>query len=154
MRLASAGDAPAVEIAIASGPWRTIAGRMKLHSGGTSTTFTSIARASASSDTAMFTSLSSVAAITTSTPSRSRGPATTGYRDAAPRPSRLPAQPSPERSRADARERERSLAPAAAMVRLAPRAQPRDGERGLARRLVVGPPPQPARARRVVSDQL
>ena len=45
MRLASAGEAPAVEIAIASGPLRTIAGRMKLHSGGTSTTLTSIARA-------------------------------------------------------------------------------------------------------------
>ena len=49
MRFASAGDAPAVEIAIASGPVRTIAGRMKLHSGGTSTTLTSIARRSASS---------------------------------------------------------------------------------------------------------
>ena len=49
MRLASAGEAPAVEIAIASGPVRTIAGRMKLHSGGTSTTLTSIARRSASS---------------------------------------------------------------------------------------------------------
>ena len=31
MRLARAGEAPAVEIAIASGPVRTIAGRMKLH---------------------------------------------------------------------------------------------------------------------------
>jgi len=40
IRLASAGEAPAVEIAIASGPLRTIAGRMKLHSGGTSTTLT------------------------------------------------------------------------------------------------------------------
>ena len=49
MRLASAGLAPAVEIAIASGPVRKIAGRMKLQSGGTSTTFTSIARRSASS---------------------------------------------------------------------------------------------------------
>jgi hypothetical protein len=49
MRFASAGDAPAVEIAMASGPVRMIAGRMKLHSGGTSTTFTSIARRSASS---------------------------------------------------------------------------------------------------------
>ena len=48
MRLASAGEAPAVEIAMASGPVRRIAGRMKLHSGGTSTTFTSIARRSAS----------------------------------------------------------------------------------------------------------
>ena len=48
IRLASAGDAPAVEIAIASGPVRTIAGRMKLHNGGTSTTLTSIARRSAS----------------------------------------------------------------------------------------------------------
>ena len=48
MRFASAGDAPAVEIAIASGPVRTMAGRMKLHSGGTSTTLTSIARRSAS----------------------------------------------------------------------------------------------------------
>ena len=38
-----------VEIAIASGPVRMIAGRMKLQSGGTSTTFTSIARRSASS---------------------------------------------------------------------------------------------------------
>ena len=44
-----AGDAPAVEIAIASGPVRRMAGRMKLHSGGTSTTLTSIARFSASS---------------------------------------------------------------------------------------------------------
>ena len=49
MRFASAGEAPAVEIAIASGPLRTIAGRMKLQSGGTSTTFTSIALRSASS---------------------------------------------------------------------------------------------------------
>ena len=49
IRLASAGEAPAVEIAMASGPVRTIAGRMKLHSGGTSTTLTSIARRSASS---------------------------------------------------------------------------------------------------------
>src|SRR4051794_4873735 len=39
MRLASAGEAPAVEIAMASGPVRTIAGRMKLQSGGTSTMF-------------------------------------------------------------------------------------------------------------------
>jgi hypothetical protein len=38
-----------VEIAIASGPERTIAGRMKLHSGGTSTTLQSIARRSAPS---------------------------------------------------------------------------------------------------------
>ncbi len=44
-----------MEIAIASGPWRTMAGRMKLHSGGTSTTLTSIARRSASSKTRMFT---------------------------------------------------------------------------------------------------
>ena len=71
MRLASAGDAPAVEIATASGPVRTIAGRMKLHSGGTSTTLTSIARASASSKTRMFTSVSSVAAIAIRLPSRS-----------------------------------------------------------------------------------
>ena len=63
MRLARAGEAPAVEMAIASGPVRTIAGRMKLHSGGTSTTLTSIARRSASSNTRMFTSVSSVAAI-------------------------------------------------------------------------------------------
>ena len=35
MRFARAGEAPAVEIAIASGPVRTIAGRMKLQSGGT-----------------------------------------------------------------------------------------------------------------------
>ena len=48
MRFARAGEAPAVEIAIASGPVRRIAGRMKLHSGGTSTTLTSIARFSAS----------------------------------------------------------------------------------------------------------
>ena len=75
MRLASAGEAPAVEIAIASGPMRTIAGRMKLHSGGTSTTFTSIARRSASSYTAMFTSVSSVAAIAMNAPSRSAAPA-------------------------------------------------------------------------------
>src|SRR3982074_2726641 len=57
MRFASAGDAPAVEIAIASGPVRTIAGRMKLHSGGTSTTVTSIRRPPASSQTLMFQSL-------------------------------------------------------------------------------------------------
>ena len=42
-------EAPAVEMAIASGPVRMIAGRMKLQSGGTSTTFTSMARRSASS---------------------------------------------------------------------------------------------------------
>jgi hypothetical protein len=47
--LARAGDAPAVEIAIASGPVRRMAGRMKLQSGGTSTTLTSIARRSAAS---------------------------------------------------------------------------------------------------------
>ena len=47
--LVEAGDAPAVEMAMAKGPVRTIAGRMKLHSGGTSTMFTSIARRSASS---------------------------------------------------------------------------------------------------------
>src|ERR1700675_1214784 len=41
MRFASAGEAPAVEIAIASGPLRTIAGRMKLHNGGTPTPITS-----------------------------------------------------------------------------------------------------------------
>src|SRR5205823_4127890 len=62
MRLARAGDAPAVEIATASGPVRTIAGRMKLHSGGTSTTLTSIARRSASSNTRMLTSVSLLAA--------------------------------------------------------------------------------------------
>ena len=73
MRLASAGLAPAVEIAIASGPVRTIAGRMKLQSGGTSTTLTSIARRSASSYTEMFTSESAVAAITRKRPSRSPG---------------------------------------------------------------------------------
>ena len=54
IRLASAGLAPAVEIAIAIGPVRTIAGRMKLQSGGTSTTLHSIERRSASSKTAMF----------------------------------------------------------------------------------------------------
>ncbi len=43
------GDLEATFIAIASGPVRTIAGRMKLHSGGTSTTLTSIALRSASS---------------------------------------------------------------------------------------------------------
>ncbi len=63
--------ARAVLIAIASGPVRTMAGRMKLHSGGTSTTFTSIARRSASSKTLMFTSVSLVAAIAMKVPSRS-----------------------------------------------------------------------------------
>src|SRR3954463_3450022 len=71
MRFASAGEAPAVEIAIASGPLRTIAGRMKLHSGGTSTTLTSIARRSASSKTRMLTSVSFVAAIAMNVVSRS-----------------------------------------------------------------------------------
>ncbi len=71
--MASAGLAPAVEIAIASGPLRMIAGRMKLQSGGTSTTFTSIARRSASSNTRMFTSVSPVAAITMKVRSRSPG---------------------------------------------------------------------------------
>ena len=71
MRFASAGLAPAVEIAIAIGPVRTIAGRMKLHSGGTSTTLQSIARCSASSNTATFTSVSLVAAIARKCPSRS-----------------------------------------------------------------------------------
>ena len=64
-----------MEIAIASGLMRTIAGRMKLHSGGTSTTLTSIARRSASSYTAMLTSVSLVAAITMNAPSRSAAPA-------------------------------------------------------------------------------
>ena len=64
-----------MEIAIASGPVRTIAGRMKLQSGGTSTMLTSIARFSASSKTAMLTSVSSVQAITMKTPSRSAAPA-------------------------------------------------------------------------------
>ena len=44
---------------------------MKLHSGGTSTTLTSIARASASSNTRMLRSVSSVAAIAIRQPSRS-----------------------------------------------------------------------------------
>ena len=48
---------------------------MKLHSGGTSTTFTSIARFSASRYTRMFTSVSLVEAMTMKTPSRSSGPA-------------------------------------------------------------------------------
>jgi hypothetical protein len=48
---------------------------MKLQSGGTSTTLTSIARFSASSKTPMLTSLSSVAAIAMKTPSRSAAPA-------------------------------------------------------------------------------
>ena len=71
MRLARAGEAPAVEIAIASGPLRTIAGRMKLQSGGTSTTLTSIVRRSAPSQTAMLTSVSLVAAIARKVLSRS-----------------------------------------------------------------------------------
>ena len=71
--LGQGGEAPAVEIAIASGPVRTIAGRMKLHSGGTSTTLTSIARRSASSYTRMLTSVSLVAAIAIRHPSRSPG---------------------------------------------------------------------------------
>jgi len=57
------------------GPLRTIAGRMKLQSGGTSTTLTSIERASASSETRMLTSLSLVAAIARKTPTRSTAPA-------------------------------------------------------------------------------
>src|SRR5919204_405269 len=68
MRLASAGLAPAVEIAMARGPVRMIAGRMKLQSGGTSTTFTSVARRPASSKTPMFTSGSPVAAIARKAP--------------------------------------------------------------------------------------
>src|SRR5919108_240363 len=71
MRLASAGEAPAVEIAIASGPVRTIAGRMKLHSGGTSTTLQSIALRSAPSYTEILTSVTLVAAIARNLPSRS-----------------------------------------------------------------------------------
>ena len=63
MRFARAGLAPAVEIAIAIGPVRTMAGRMKLQSGGTSTTLHSIERRSASSKTAMFVSVLDVAAI-------------------------------------------------------------------------------------------
>src|ERR1700730_18639398 len=46
MRFASAGEAPAVEIAIASGPVLTIAGRMKLQSGGPSTVLPAIAGSS------------------------------------------------------------------------------------------------------------
>ena len=60
-------------LAIASGPVRTIAGRMKLHSGGTSTMLTSIARCSASSKTRMLVSVSSVAAIAMNVRSRSPG---------------------------------------------------------------------------------
>ena len=71
MRLASAGLAPAVEIAMAIGPVRTMAGRMKLHSGGTSTTLHSIERASACSNTATLTSVDEVAAIARKWPSRS-----------------------------------------------------------------------------------
>ena len=56
---------------MASGPVRTMAGRMKLHSGGTSTTLTSIARRSASSKTRMLTSVSLVAAMTMNVASRS-----------------------------------------------------------------------------------
>jgi hypothetical protein len=48
---------------------------MKLHSGGTSTMLTSIARFSASSKTRMLMSVSSVQAITMKVPSRSLGPA-------------------------------------------------------------------------------
>ena len=62
-----------MEMAIASGPVRTIAGRMKLHSGGTSTTLTSIARRSASLKIRMLTSVSLVAAITMNVRSRSSG---------------------------------------------------------------------------------
>ena len=45
--MARAGLAPRVETAIEIGPTRAIAGMMKLQSGGTSTTLTSIVRASA-----------------------------------------------------------------------------------------------------------
>ena len=60
-------------MAIAIGPWRTIAGRMNEHSGGTSTTLHSIARRSASSNTWMLVSVSLVAAIARKWPSRSPG---------------------------------------------------------------------------------
>ena len=70
-RLASAGLAPRVETAIEIGPTRAIAGMMKLQSGGTSTTLTSIVRASASWKTCTLSSVSSVAAKTRKAPSRS-----------------------------------------------------------------------------------
>ena len=58
---------------MAIGPERTMAGRMKLQSGGTSTTLHSIERRSASSKTAMLTSVFEVAAIARKWPSRSPG---------------------------------------------------------------------------------
>ena len=70
-RLASAGLAPRVETAIEIGPMRAMAGMMKLQSGGTSTTFTSIVRASASWKTCTLSSVSEVAAKTRKAPSRS-----------------------------------------------------------------------------------
>ena len=63
-RLASAGLAPRVETAIEIGPTRAMAGMMKLQSGGTSTTLTSIVRASASWKTRTLSSVSAVAAKT------------------------------------------------------------------------------------------
>ena len=64
MRCASAGDAPPVETPTTIGSRRTIAGRMKLQSSGSSATLQSVERSAAARETAAFTARSFVAAIT------------------------------------------------------------------------------------------
>ena len=65
MRCASAGDAPPVETPTTIGSRRTIAGRMKLQSSGSSATLQSVdPLACGVATTRAFTSRSSVAAIT------------------------------------------------------------------------------------------
>ena len=71
MRCASAGEAPPVETPTTIGSRRTIAGRMKLQSSGSSATLQSVDPSAAARETAAFTSRSSVAAITSRRPSTS-----------------------------------------------------------------------------------
>ena len=70
---ARTGDAPAVEIAICTGARSTSDGMMKLESAALSATFTGTRSARAAFATASFALGSSVAAMTTSAPTRSPG---------------------------------------------------------------------------------
>src|SRR5574340_88787 len=69
-RRVSTGEAPPLENATINGERSRTAGMTKLHSSGSSTTFTGMLRARASSETCRLTLRSSVAAMTSITPSR------------------------------------------------------------------------------------
>ncbi len=70
---AAGGEAPPVETAICNGARSTTAGMMKVDKAALSATLTGTRRARAAFDTDSFTAGSSVAAITTSAPTRSPG---------------------------------------------------------------------------------